>query len=190
MKTNESDITRRRLIQMTGGVSIAALAGCSANGGTKAKTPRPDPISLGDGKQCDACGMVIEGHSGPNAMAFYRDNEPEGHGNPAWFDSVFEMVIYDAEHRRTGWERVVAYVTDYSNVQYAITTEQGTERISSHVERESFVEATEANYLIGSDVEGAMGADFLPFTDIDEAKSFSEENGGEVVAFGDLPTTA
>lgn len=186
-ETQEWIRTRRRVLQAVGGLSMAAFAGCSAS--SEPSTDTPSPVSLGGGKQCDACGMVIERHAGPNAMAFYRENSPDGHENPARFDSVSEMVAYDAQRRQTGWERVVAYVTDYSSVEYTITTEEGTKRLSSHVEPASFVKAEKASYVVGSAVKGAMGSDFIPFANSGDAKSFSREHGGDVVAFADLPTS-
>lgn len=198
-------ISRRALLRATGVLSAAALAGCT---GTATDDELPKPVSLAGGKQCVACGMVIEEQPGPSAMAFYRedpdgagdsdgngdsdgdpdgDDELGGDGDPAWFDTVFEMAAYDAEKRRNGRERVVAYVTDYSTVEYEITREDGEQYVSSHVSPGSFVAATDAYYVVHSEVNGAMGADFLPFSRAADATTFRDEHGGAVVPFDNLP---
>lgn len=178
----------RRSVLRAGAVGIgASLAGClgSLTGGGDGEVP--DPISVAGGLSCDECGMVIEEHPGPNGQIFYDDERPEGHDNPARFDSLKPCFFpYKLQHERRDWSIAAAYVTDYSAVEYDVTTQDGTPIISSHTEPESFARAKDLHYVVGSEVEGVMGPDFIPFSNEDDATSFTDERGGEVVAYGDI----
>lgn len=177
------DPNRRRLLVLGGGLAVASLAGCTGGGNGSI----PDPVSLAGGLQCDQCGMVIEMHPGPNGQVFYPEHSPEGHENPARFDSVKACLFpYKLEHERLDWEATAVYATDYSSVEYALRREGATTYISSHVAAETFARAADLVYVVGSDVEGAMGPDFLPFSEPADAESFVAEHGGEVVEYGDI----
>lgn len=182
--------TRRRAVLGAAGAGVAAsLAGCldSIAPLTDDESDRPAPRALGDGVGCDVCGMVIDKHPGPNGQVFYGDEGPEGHSPPARFDSLKQCFFpYRLEHEEMGWSETAAYVTDYSAVDYDVSSEGGTTTISSHVEPSSFGVARELQYVVGSDVRGAMGPDFLPFSDADDAAAFADEYGGDVVGFDEI----
>ncbi|MDY7082220.1 MAG: nitrous oxide reductase accessory protein NosL [Halobacteria archaeon] len=89
--SNVGPLSRREIIKMGGLVAGTGLAGCMGMADKDSNRDSgdiPDPIALSGGKQCDVCGMVIGKHPGPNAQIFYRENSPEEHPNPAWFDSL------------------------------------------------------------------------------------------------------
>ncbi|MDY7082219.1 MAG: nitrous oxide reductase accessory protein NosL, partial [Halobacteria archaeon] len=90
---------------------------------------------------------------------------------------------YYFEHQRLDWKIAEAYVTDYSVVDYDVTTNKGKSYISSHTSPESFGVAEEMFYVVGSDLQGAMGADFIPFSSESDASSVGSDYGGEVVRF-------
>jgi len=149
--------------------------------------PKFPPVSLSGGLQCDVCGMVIEKHPGPNGQIFYEDERPEGHDNPARFDSLKQCLFpYRLEHEQLGWTALAVYATDYSSVEYTLQTEGGTTYISSHVEPASFGLAEDLLYVVGSDVQGAMGPDFVPFSARSDAEAFAGENGGDLVEYGEI----
>ncbi len=164
----------------------ASLAGCLGDlpPGDDGAT---DPISLADGRDCDVCGMVIENHPGPTGQLFYDGEGPEGHDNPARFDSLKQCLFpYRLEREQLGWDLDAAYVTDYSSVDYEVSAGSDTTTISSHTAPESFARAEDLRYVVNSAVEGAMGPDFVPFSDRADAESFADEYDGEVVAYGDI----
>jgi nitrous oxide reductase accessory protein NosL len=78
------------------------------------------------------------------------------------------------------------YVTDYSTVDYTLASEGDRTFVSSHTDAESFTDARTALYVVGSDVHGAMGADFLPFSARADAEAFATDHGGEVLGFDDI----
>jgi len=150
----------------------ASLAGCTGGDTPEAVTIPPDAT-------CDVCGMVIAEHPGPSAQAFYADQRPGGHANPARFDSTWEAFGFDFE--REDWTREALYVTDYSAVEYEIRTVQGDSVISRHVDAASFADAAAVTFVADSAVLGTMGADLLGFSERADAETFREEHGGELV---------
>ncbi|MFB6122816.1 MAG: nitrous oxide reductase accessory protein NosL [Haloferacaceae archaeon] len=175
-------ISRRTALRVGGGVAVPALAGCLGGSGGGV----PDPVALTGSVSCDVCGMVIAKHPGPDGQIFYRNESPEGHDNPARFDSLKQCFFpYKLEHERRGWEIAAAYVTDYSSVDYSVSGD-GEQYISSHPAASAFAPAEGLSYVVGSSVKGAMGPDFVPFSDSADADSFASEYGGDVIAYGDI----
>jgi len=159
------------------------LAGCL--GGTPESAP--DAVALSGSLQCDVCGMIIEKHPGPNGQIFYADERPEGHDNPARFDSLKQCLFpYKLEHERLGWNAAAVYVTDYSSIDYDLQTEGGTTYISSHTAPGSFGVAKDLRYVVESDVQGAMGPDFIPFSERGDAEALTSTYGGTVVEYGEI----
>ena len=182
-KCHGSRSTRRTVLGAGATLGVAALAGCTNLGGSAP----PAAMSLTDGQACDVCGMVIEKHPGPDGQIFYQKNAPEGHDNPARFDSLKQCLFpYLLEHEQLGWRTAAVYVTDYSSVEYTVTDEGGSPVISSHPEAKAFAPAADLSYVVDSDVEGAMGPDFLPFSNAEDAEAFAAEYGGDVLGFDEI----
>lgn len=175
-------VARRTVLAAGGTVAAAALAGCGLF-----DSEGPAPVAITSSAQCDVCEMVISKHPGPNGQIFYADESPRGHDNPAWFDSLKKCFFpYKIEHERRGWSIAAMYVTDYSSVDYEVTTSGGTTYVSSHTAPESFAPARDLHYVVESDAQGAMGPDFFPFSVQDDAGAFAGEYGGRIVQFGDI----
>lgn len=182
----QNEITRRRLVATTGAGIGSALAGCLGSGGDSA-AETPDPVDLSGGKQDDQGGMVIGEHAGPNGQIFYQNNSPDGHDNPAWFHSlVGGLFPYHFEKERHDWDTAAVYVTDYSLVEYELTTQNGQTFISSHTAPESFAPAREVRYVAGSDARGGMGKELIPFSDEGDVTEFTSDYGGDMVEFEDV----
>ena len=186
LRSHGGSICRRHVLSGIGSVGAATLAGCLSSSGTP--TPQaPDPVTIADEATCDVCGMVISQHPGPSAELFYADNQPNDHSNPARFDSTWEAFTFDFE--REDWTRQSFYVTDYSSVEYQITTDRGQKLISRHVGADTFAEATGMTFVAGSSVLGTMGEDLIGFSDREEAESFQADHDGDVVTFEDVTPT-
>jgi len=147
----------------------------------------PAAVSVAGRASCDVCGMVISKHPGPNGQIFYADHDPQDHDAPFRFDSL-KACAFDHYFRkqRGDWSVEAFYVTDYSSVDYSVSEEGGKAFISGHENPESFATAKSVSYVVDADVYGAMGRDFVPFSDEDDASSFAEEYGGTVVPFADI----
>ncbi|WP_276299774.1 nitrous oxide reductase accessory protein NosL [Halorussus lipolyticus] len=184
--TDGTDQRRRSVLRASALGVTASLAGC-LGGLTGDGGQAPAAVPLAGDLACDVCGMVIGKHPGPNGQIFYGDNSPEGHDNPARFDSLKRCFFpYKLEHEQMGWNIDAAYVTDYSSVEYDVSTQGSATTISSFTDPESFARAEDLNYVVDSEVEGAMGPDFVPFSNDEDAASFADEYGGEVVEYGDI----
>jgi nitrous oxide reductase accessory protein NosL len=180
-----SDWDRRRVLASAGAVAATALAGCGQFTGTPT-SGAPEPVTLTTDDSCDVCGMVIPNHPGPSTEIFYRDQRPSGHDNPARFDSTWEAFQYHFERRDQGWTASAFYVTDYSAVDYDISTAGGDRLISTHPEADAFVDAEAVTFVVGSEVKGAMGRDLIAFSDADDASAFRDEYGGSLATFDDV----
>lgn len=177
-------VSRRRLLATGGAIVAATIAGCS---GGDATTPVPEPVTLSSGMDCDACGMIISSHPGPNGQIFYEDDDSIGHDNPARFEGLRSCLFpYYFEQERYDPTVLAVYVTDYSRVDFDLFSEAGETFISSHMDAESFAHAEDATFVVGSDVKGPMGDDFIPFSDSSDATDFVDERGGDLVSFDEI----
>ena len=178
------EISRRRVLAGAAAVAGTTLAGCLED--DEVADEPVEPIALDDGQVCDVCGMVIEEHHGPAGQLFYADGGPDGRDGPARFDSVTELVVYHDEQAARDRELRAAFLTDYSSVDYDLVERDGTLYISSHVAADRFADATTLSFVVDSAVQGAMGPDYIPFSDAAEADSFADEHGGTVSEWDDL----
>lgn len=97
---------------------------------------------------------------------------------PARFCSGLCTYTFLFEHEDEQ-EPEVVYMTDYSDVDWEIDDGGEEPTISSHPEAEAFAQAEDLTMVVDSDVEGAMGADLIGFSDADEAEDFQDDHGGE-----------
>lgn len=174
-------LDRRQFVLLLTGV-VAGTAGCGSGNDT------PEPVGLAGGKSCDQCGMIIEQHPGPVGQTYYEQDRPEGRDGPAWFCSSVCTYRYRFDAVDHDWTPVVTYLTDYSGVDYTV---QGEDRqfISAHLDAQSFERTVNLEVVIDSGVEGAMGPALIPFSDDDDARSFTEVHGGDVIDATDVSRT-
>lgn len=178
---------RRELLAAMVAGGSTTTTGClgSAVSGTFRHTPTP--VDLSGEKLDDQGGMVIGRHGGPNGQIFYVNHTPTRHDNPAWFHTLsFGLFPYYFEHRQRGWTVAAIYATDYSRVEYSIADRNGTGVISSPTAPETFGNARQLTYVIGSAVHGGMGPDLIPFSHVDDAAAFIDRHGGRTISFGDV----
>ncbi|WP_267639859.1 nitrous oxide reductase accessory protein NosL [Haloarchaeobius amylolyticus] len=176
--------TRRAVLATGAAVAATGIAGCLGGSGDG---ETPAAVAIGDQDACDVCGMVISKHPGPNGQVFWKGEDPEGHDSPFRFDSLKQCLFpHRFEKTDLDWAAAATYVTDYSAVEYTVSQSEGSPYISSHTEPGSFGAAEDMYYVVESDVQGAMGPDFVPFSDQDDADAFADEYGGSVVAFDDI----
>jgi copper chaperone NosL len=173
-------LSRRRVLRGTVGLGAVALAGC-LGGGEETPAEAPDPIALDDGQTCDVCGMIIAEGYGPNGQVAYDGDYPPDRDGLAHYDSVRELYADRFAQADRGTDAIVTYVTDYSTVDYEMETRDGDRYITGSVAADTFVEASAVVFVADSGVQGAMGADFLPFSQRSDAEAFVDAEGGRVV---------
>jgi nitrous oxide reductase accessory protein NosL len=117
--------------------------------------PKPGPKDL-----CPVCGMLVSKYPNWVATVLYRD------GHAHHFDGAKDMFKYLADlpkyaprHRREDIKTIA--VTDYFNLQK--------------------VDAKKAFYVIGSDVFGPMGHEFIPLATRSDAEDFLREHKGKKI---------
>jgi nitrous oxide reductase accessory protein NosL len=181
--------SRRRILAVGGGFALSTLAGClgGLNGDTASA---PAAVAIGAQAACDECGMVISKHPGPNGQLFWEDHEPADHDPPYQFDSLKQCLFpHYFEKREQGWTLAGMYVTDYSTAEYTVSMDGDRPFITSHTDAESFAPASDLVYVVDSDIHGAMGPDFVPFSEKADAESFAGKYGGTVVSFDQITPT-
>ncbi|WP_226005200.1 nitrous oxide reductase accessory protein NosL [Natrinema salinisoli] len=176
-RPDRTSTPRRQILIGTAALASAGLAGCLADAG---EAEPAEPIALTDGRTCDVCGMTIADHYGPAGQIFYADDKPEVRDGPAYFDSVAELLNYRDRRDARGWTVRATFVTDYSSVDYELNERDGSRRISTHADVAAFADATDCYYVVDSGVRGAMGDEYLPFSDYEEATAFVDDHGGTV----------
>jgi len=187
---------RRQFITAATTVSLLSIAGCAQNEGADRQTP--DPIDLSGQKTDFQGGMVIGDHGGPNGQIFYEETEPkprQGAGverdssdNLAWFHTlVYGLFPYHFEMRNSGAEAAAIYVTDYSTVDWELSSDTMT--MPAPTSPETFANATELTYVVGSDARGGMGSTLLPFSNSDDAAQFISEYDGRTISYGEIDRT-
>ncbi|NGM70426.1 nitrous oxide reductase accessory protein NosL [Natronolimnobius sp. AArcel1] len=168
-------VSRRTVLLGSAAVSLTAVAGCLGDGDGEA----PDPMAIEDGPNCDNCTMPIVDHPGPVGQAFYDDAEELfGEDRPAQFCSSLCTYTHTFDHEDE-YEPLATYITDYSTVEYEVDSDSETPTISSHVDADDFASVNELTLVVGSEVEGAMGASMIGFSESDDADAFQEEYGGD-----------
>lgn len=171
-------VDRRTLLSAVGGGLAVGLAGCT---GSSESTPAA--VALDDGQSCDQCGMVIDAHPGPTGQVYFDDHLSERDG-PAWFCSGTCTYTYRFDRVAEGATPLVTYLTDYSAVDYAV--EGDGPSITAHLAADDYAPEDDLVVAVGTGVRGAMGPDLIPFGDADDAESFVDDHGGEVIDTADI----
>jgi copper chaperone NosL len=123
--------------------------------------PRPGPKDL-----CPVCGMLVSKYPNWVATIVYKD------GHAHHFDGAKDMLKfwhapgkYAAGHKRE--DMAAVWVTDFYNLQR--------------------IDAKKAWYVIGSDVLGPMGHEFVPLASAEDAADFLKEHKGRrIVRFDEV----
>ena len=123
--------------------------------------PKPGAMDL-----CPVCGMLVSKYPNWVAVVVYKD------GHAHFFDGAkdfFKFIAtpqkYDAKHQRESIEAM--WVTEF----YGLTR----------------IDARKAFYVIGSDVLGPMGHEFVPLENEADARDFLKEHAGRrVVTFDQI----
>lgn len=146
---------------------VLALAAC----GEEKDAAPPPPAAL----TRDAVGyydqMVVLDHDGPKGQIFVKDRD-----KPFWFSSVRDTVAFTLLPEEPKDIRAI-YVQDVGRAES--WRDPGPQ---------SWIDARKAHYVIGSKRLGGMGQpEAVPFSSREAAEAFVRDNGGQVVAFADIP---
>jgi copper chaperone NosL len=135
-----------------GGIRAAVGAGQPVVPLAAGALPQPGPRDL-----CPVCGMLVAKYPAWIAIARHRDGHAKFFDGPKdLFKYLFNVSRYAPGHRREDVADI--WVTEY----YGLTR----------------VDARLALYVIGSDVLGPMGHEFVPLADEKEADEFLRDHKG------------
>lgn len=119
----------------------------------------PDGSKLDLAAVCPVCNMKVGGGKlGPAAVAF-KDGKVVG------FDGPGDFFRYLLAPKERGF--------DPENIKSIFVTDYRTKK---------FVDAKQAFYVLGSDIDESMGLDAVPFSKKEDAEKFSAEHKGKKVA--------
>ena len=119
------------------------------------ETPEPDARTL-----CPVCGMVVSKYPAWIATVLYKDGHAHHFdGAKDMFKYLHALDKYAPGHRHEDIETIA--VTEYYDLQR--------------------IDARTAWYVIGSDVLGPMGHEFIPLLSEADAQEFMADHGGAVL---------
>ena len=148
-------------------LALSGMAGCGGDDEIVAKPAAVEPTREASGHYC---GMILLDHKGPKAQVHLPDEE-----EPVWFSSVRDAIAFTMlpEEPRN---YTAIYVNDMGVAQWD-APEPGT-----------WIDASGAHYVIGSDRMGGMGVpEAVPFATREAAEHFVAAHGGRIVALTDVP---
>ncbi len=151
-------------------VFLLALTAC------KEEAQDISPVALTEDAVGHYCQMNVLEHSGPKAQV-HLNGYP---GKPLFFSQVRDAVAYARLPEQDGVILAI-YVNDMGAVS-ATWEDPG---------KTNWIDATTAHYVVGSTVEGGMGApELVPFADPAKAAAFATLRGGTVMSLSEVPDDA
>ncbi|WP_347313386.1 nitrous oxide reductase accessory protein NosL [Defluviimonas sp. SAOS-178_SWC] len=149
---------------------ILLLAAC------KEEAQDLSPVALTESAVGHFCQMNVLEHPGPKAQV-HLEGFP---GKPLFFSQVRDAIAYARLPEQDGVILAI-YVNDMG-AEGASWDEPGDT---------NWIAAASAHYVVGSSVEGGMGApELVPFTDLAAAAAFADRRGGTVMSLADVPDSA
>jgi copper chaperone NosL len=149
---------------------VLVLAACGDD--KQAAVPPPAPMSA----QATGhyCGMALSDHPGPKGQIQTRSRK-----EPYWFSSARDTIAFSMLPEEPK-DITAIYVTAMDKT--ADWNVPGPE---------TWVEARQAFYVVGSDATGGMGQrEIVPFSSRQAAEAFASQRGGTVATFDQMPRDA
>ncbi len=147
---------------------LAVTLGCAASGEKKAGSSQvavPQPMDIPQDVSCGKCGMYPAKYPRWQSQIIFKDGSMTPFdGCKCMFNFLFGMDEYDKMHSRD--DVSVAWVKDFNSGKW--------------------INVEEAYYIVGSDMMGPMGKELIPFADQVEAMKFHQEQGGDMMNYGEI----
>nr|MBF0222559.1 nitrous oxide reductase accessory protein NosL [Desulfobulbaceae bacterium] len=115
--------------------------------------------------RCTVCGMFVAKYPAWISKIAHKNGDHE------YFDGVKDMLVYYFDPLKFGSTKenpvTKMIVKDYYSLEA--------------------IDAKTAFYVLGSDVYGPMGHEFIPFSSLEAAEAFKKDHHGqEIVTFGEI----
>lgn len=124
------------------------------------------PINLNKNHICESDDMIIINYHGPKAQIIWKD------GSRSFYCEVRE-AFYESLDKVKNKFILAFYVQDFSNLEWG-----------SYEDKWALAE--NLYYIIDSSKLGAMGLSYVPFSNLENAKKFLNENGGNLLLFNEI----
>lgn len=144
---------------------LTALLGCQQ---TQPAAAAQRAATIEQGDECHLCGMIIAQLPGPKAQ-LYEQGSPRAHK----FCSIRDLLAYalDPEHQH----RIQSvFVHDMAITPW------------DHPDDQTYIDARQAWYVIGSNKRGAMGPGLASFGDEAHARAFMASQGGRLYRYAQI----
>ena len=154
--------SRRRFLSLTGGMLLSnSVPSFALANALSVDLPRPGPRDV-----CPVCGMFVSKYPDWIATVLFHDGYADHFdGAKDFFKYLFDLQKYVPGRKRS--DIVGMGVTDYYDVK--------------------LIDARQALYVIGSDVYGPMGHEFIPHPNAADADEFNRDHKGHgLVTFSDV----
>lgn len=147
------------------GVLTMFLAACSEEVKVEVNT---DPVAFHSGDECHVCGMLITEWPGAKGQSINKQN-----GQTQKFCSTVDMFSWLLQPENKTLQAKI-YVHDMAKTHW------------DHPEDEHLTDATTAWYVVGSDLQGAMGPSMASYSDREAAEKLAQQRGGRVLAYSEI----
>jgi len=143
--------------------------------------PHSDTVSLGIPDE-DYFELRERGLSVPRVQVFYS-----GYGYVVGYDGVERAVeaLSEPAHTQQFGEPLSIHVSDYAGTELELT-EEG---LLEPAVEPGWVRADDAWYVLGSDARTPVGETVVAFGEADDARTFADRYGGEVVGWSTVRST-
>lgn len=142
-----------RLLRLTGLLWVLALSSSASAEGGLSGIPKPAAKDL-----CPVCGMIVSKYPNWVATVLYKDGHAHHFdGAKDMFKYLQDLPKYAPGHRKDDIKAIA--VTDFYNL--------------------GKVDAHQAYFVIGSDVLGPMGHEFVPLASKMDADDFLKDHKGK-----------
>jgi len=142
----------------------------------KEEAQNVSPVALTEESVGHYCQMNLLEHDGPKAQVHMNGNP----GKPLYFSQVRDAIAYSRLPEQDGV--ILAIWVNDMGAPGATWAEPGAA---------NWIDATTAHYVVGSSVEGGMGApELVPFADLEKAAGFAAKHGGTAMSLAAIPDTA
>ena len=125
----------------------------------------PEPMVVADGITCGKCGMYPARYPQWQSQIIFKDGTMTPFdGCKCMFNFINGMEKFDKEHTRN--DVAVTWVKDFNSGKW--------------------INAEDAQYVVGSQKMGPMGKELIPFSDHMEAMQFQKEQGGTMMKYAEI----
>lgn len=144
-------------------ILAVGLAACSDEKQTQVNY---DPVAFHSDDECHICGMIISDFPGPKGEAIGRDGVRK-------FCSTSEMLGW--------WLQPENQISDARLYVHDMGKSHWDQPDDAHL-----IDATQAWYVLGTPLKGAMGASLASFAQEVDARDLASQHNGRVVRFEDI----